>query len=112
MVNHDKPTMHRLIQIIRALSPNCKEAARLQSDALDHRLTWIQRIGLRIHLLLCVWCSRYGRQIVFIRKTAQAIEPEQNEAQLPAGARKRMQDAIRAGNQTEKIDKPGAHGLV
>jgi hypothetical protein len=100
--------MHRLIQIIRALSPNCREAVRLQSDALDHRLSLVQRIGLRIHLMLCGWCSRYGRQIAFLRKMAQNIEHEHNGSQLTAEARKRMKYAIKIENRTEKIDKQGS----
>ena len=45
-----------------ALSPTCKEAARLQSVALDRTLTPVERSGLRFHLLFCKWCRAYGRQ--------------------------------------------------
>jgi hypothetical protein len=99
--------MHWLIQILRALSPNCKEAMRMQSDAMDRPLSLVQRIGLRIHLMLCVWCIRYGRQIAFMRKVTQNLEHEHHEAQLTTDARQRMQSAIRTGNRTEKLDKPG-----
>jgi hypothetical protein len=53
------------------LSPSCKEAARLQSAALDGKLTLRQRLGLRFHLVLCRWCRRYGKQITFLRSAAQ-----------------------------------------
>jgi hypothetical protein len=52
------------------LSPNCKAASRLQSEALDHKLPLRQRFGLRAHLLLCKWCRRYGKQIAFLRDAA------------------------------------------
>src|SRR6266481_5246881 len=52
------------------LSPGCKTAARLQSEALDRKLPLRQRFGLRVHLLLCKWCRRYGKQIVFLRGAA------------------------------------------
>ena len=52
------------------LSPNCKAASRLQSEALDRKLPLRQRFGLRAHLLLCKWCRRYGKQITFLRDTA------------------------------------------
>ena len=70
--------MNWLAKTFRALSPNCKEAIRLQSDALDRPLSRMQRIGLRIHLALCVWCSRYGKQIKFLRTVAQCCEDDRD----------------------------------
>lgn len=63
------------------LSPTCREAARLQSEALDRRLGLGQRLGLRLHLLLCKWCRRYGKQLDFLR--AAAHRQEQHEHGLP-----------------------------
>jgi len=93
--------MNRLFKAIRALSPNCKEAARLQSNALDRPLSRFQRIGLRIHLALCVWCSRYGKQIKFLRTAAQHCEhdhsPEHPEQTLPPEALERIKRALKTG---------------
>lgn len=70
--------MNRLTNAIKtcarrmgALSAHCKEAARLQSAALDGRLTLLERFSLSCHLALCKWCRRYGRQIRFLRVAAQ-----------------------------------------
>jgi hypothetical protein len=85
--------------LFKALSPNCKQASRLQSEALDHKLSLIQRVGLRIHLLLCKWCRRYGGQLRFLRKAAhdhqdELIKPaDQN---LSASARERIKQRLRA----------------
>jgi len=83
--------MNRLSNLLKtlfrgfvALSPSCKEATRLQSEALDHPLGLGQRIGLRIHLVLCKWCRRYGKQIGFLR--AAADRDEGHEQCLPAQA--------------------------
>lgn len=70
-----------LLRKARELSPNCREATRLQSDALDHPLGQGQRIGLRIHLVLCKWCRRYGQQIGFLRSAAH--RQEEHEQCLP-----------------------------
>ena len=53
------------------LSPSCKEATRLQSASLDCKLTLRQGLGLRFHLMLCKWCRRYGKQIMFLRSATQ-----------------------------------------
>ena len=62
--------MNALARWAAYLSPSCKEAARLQSIALDRKLPMRQRFGLRLHLLLCKWCRRYGKQITFLRNAA------------------------------------------
>lgn len=82
----------------RNLSPTCRDASRLQSEQFDHLIPASQRVGLRIHLLLCRWCRRYGRQLDFLRKVVRA----QNEnsrlpenATLSSDARERMKRAVR-----------------
>jgi hypothetical protein len=52
----------------RTLSPTCREVARLQALARTGQLTLGQRTGLRIHLVLCGWCRRYGRQLDALRR--------------------------------------------
>ncbi len=41
----------------------CSEATRLTSEGMDHRLGWAARLSLRMHVLMCGACRRYGRQI-------------------------------------------------
>ena len=89
--------MNWLAKSIRALSPNCKEAIRLQSDALDRPLSRLQRIGLRMHLALCVWCSRYGKQINFLRAVARRCDYEHEAKQtLSPEARERIKRRLQA----------------
>jgi len=87
--------MSWISKTISVLSPNCREAVRLQSDALDRPLSPLQRAGLWLHLLLCKWCRRYGRQIAFLRTVAHdcdhAHEPENI---LPPEARERIKHAL------------------
>jgi predicted anti-sigma-YlaC factor YlaD len=61
-----------------------------------------QRIGLRIHLILCKWCRRYGRQIGFLRSAAkQQLDHEDclPEQSLRAEARERMKRALQEGKK-------------
>ena len=83
---------------LRTISPNCREASRLQSEALDHALTPLQRFGLRIHLILCKWCRRYGKQIRFLRSAAHEHPDEVAEATsstLSSETRERLKRALR-----------------
>lgn len=81
-----------------ALSPSCREAARLQSAQLDRPLGWTQRLGLKIHLLLCKWCRRYGIQIRFLRDASrhQPDEPPAHTSPgMPAAVRERLASRLR-----------------
>jgi hypothetical protein len=92
--------MNWLAKTIRALSPNCREAIRLQSESLDRPPSLPKSIGLRIHLVLCIWCSRYGRQIKFLRTAAQRYDHDHEPKQiLPREARERIKRALEAGKK-------------
>ena len=48
----------------------CEQASRLISDALDVRLSLRQRVGLRVHLLVCRGCANFRRQAHWLRVLA------------------------------------------
>src|SRR6266481_1570518 len=84
------------------LSPGCKTAARLQSEALDRKLPLRQRFGLRVHLLLCKWCRRYEKQIIFLRNAAHEHPDEMAEPapkKLSVEARERIRKQLRANKE-------------
>src|SRR2546426_10521622 len=74
----------RLFRGMAELSPRCQEAVRLQSEALDRRLPIRQRLGLRLHLILCKWCRRYGGQIKFLRSAAPQHAQHEEHEHLPS----------------------------
>ena len=80
-------------------SPTCLEATRLQSQALERPLTLRERVGLKIHLALCRWCNRYGKQIRFLRSVGQ--HQGEHEQCLPTQSlnsevRERMKHRLKA----------------
>jgi hypothetical protein len=50
---------------------NCKEASRLVSESLDRRLAWRERLGVRLHLLICAMCTRFKNQVEFLQRAVQ-----------------------------------------
>jgi hypothetical protein len=70
----------RLKSALNSLSPTCRDASRLQSEALDHPLPPVRRLGLWLHLLICKWCRRYGRQVRFLQHAAHEHPDELAEA--------------------------------
>ena len=54
---------HRLTHVI-----SCKEASRLLSQAQDRRLGLLERLKLRAHVALCDFCTRFEKQLDFMRE--------------------------------------------
>ena len=88
---------------VRELSPSCKEAARLQSIALDRMLTPFENFGLRNHQMFCKWCRVYGKQIRFLRSAAQehALNDDLHSQQsvLSSEARERIKRNLQSGQE-------------
>ena len=88
---------NKIKAVCTELSPDCRTAVRAQSEQLDRPLTWSRRLGLWLHLRLCRWCHRYGRQIRFLRKAAQAQAETPAAATVPplsAAARERIRQRL------------------
>lgn len=50
---------------------NCRDATLLMSSALDRRLTRGERLGLRLHLLICKGCRNFRQQMTFVRQACR-----------------------------------------
>lgn len=77
----------------------CKEASALVSQSYDRRLSWGERLGLRLHLAICVACARFARQLRFLRTVARAfattgVELATTERLSPA-AKRRIAEALK-----------------
>lgn len=76
----------------------CREASHLVSQNQDRPLSFNERLGLRIHLWMCVNCRRFERQIGLMRRllrqSARSAENEDTETQLSAEARARIRQAM------------------
>jgi predicted anti-sigma-YlaC factor YlaD len=52
---------------------SCKEVSNLLSDRLDRKLSFMERVRLRMHLAMCTACSRVGRQLGFLREALSGL---------------------------------------
>ena len=46
---------------------SCREVTRLLSQAQDRPLALGERVKLRLHLVVCTACTRFERQLAFMR---------------------------------------------
>jgi hypothetical protein len=77
---------------------SCARAAELISRSMETKLSWWQRVGLRVHLYACDLCRRFRRQAHLVNEAGRrlgAVEsPGGQEASLTPEARTRIQQAI------------------
>ncbi len=66
----------------------------MQSDALDQSLSPAKRMGLRLHVLICKWCRRYGEQIRFLSEAARK-HPDELAAAVPQKLSDEARDRIK-----------------
>jgi len=78
---------------------SCRRASRLMSDAQDRRLTWRERVSLRVHLCICRYCRKAQKHFRFLQSLGQLWhqhgEGEGAETRLPDDARQRILERLR-----------------
>ncbi len=60
------------------LNLSCREASRLISESRDRDLALGEKLTLRIHLGLCTACSRFTKQLDFLRDAMKRY-PERDD---------------------------------
>ncbi|MEN8261019.1 MAG: zf-HC2 domain-containing protein [Pseudomonadota bacterium] len=78
---------------------SCKEVSQLASKTLDAPLTWRERMGMRLHLLICRLCRRYVRNLLLLEQMLTDarkvdLEPLAAGVKLSDEGRARMRRAL------------------
>ena len=76
---------------------NCRQVTRLVSQSMDAKLPWHRTLGVRFHLLYCVWCRRYASQVQFLRKAAKGLAMEthnESASKLSPDAKEQMRSRL------------------
>ena len=56
--------------------PTCQQTVEKISQSMERSLTLEERIKLKLHLWICVWCQWYLEHLHVIRETARAKAAE------------------------------------
>jgi RNA polymerase sigma-70 factor (ECF subfamily) len=79
-------------------TPNCAEMSRLASISLEQPPSFAQRLKMRLHHLICVWCQRYQKQLQFLHRAAPRMQEEIEAAsnrKLSEESKRRMVERLR-----------------
>jgi hypothetical protein len=80
--------------------PTCKQMAPVMSASLERRLTLRERLTLKLHLWVCVWCVWYLEQLRMMRSAlrARGVREEADDVdpavKLSEEARERIRRAL------------------
>jgi hypothetical protein len=83
--------------LVWRITPECREVARLTSEARDHSLPFSTRLRLSLHRLACEWCARYARQLDFLHEAGRKFPEQMDETTGPSldrAAKARMRRAL------------------
>lgn len=51
----------------------CKDVHRLVAEGMDRKLGFVDRVWMRLHLVICDNCRRFTRQMKFLRMAMLAF---------------------------------------
>ena len=63
---------HQIRYFLLRKLPTCREAVEIISQSLERPLSLRERIYLKLHLYVCVWCVWYLEHLKLIRRSARA----------------------------------------
>ena len=85
-------------RIMGRMMLTCEEMGLLASRIIDERLPFMERIGFRLHLIMCKWCRHNYHQLQSIHVAIEkdlAREEVTPDATLSPEARKRIEESLR-----------------
>jgi len=87
--------MKLMMRLMNLVLPTCEEVSRLASRAMDEDLPWRKRLGLRLHIGICVWCRRNAGQLEMMRDLSRcSVHVHDDEPRLSSDARERITRAL------------------
>ena len=73
----------------------CKETTELASRAMDERLSFGDRVAMRLHLAICENCTRFTRQLQEMRRLfREETSDDDDAAGLSDPARQRIETEL------------------
>jgi len=63
---------HQIRYFLLRKLPTCRQTVEIISQSLERPLSLRERISLKLHLYVCVWCVWYLEHLELIRSSARA----------------------------------------
>lgn len=66
--------MKYMMRMLNRVLPDCEQVAHLASHAMDQSLPWKRHVGMRLHILACIYCRRNVRQLRMLRALSRKMD--------------------------------------
>ena len=87
----------------RLMMINCKKASQLSSESQERALTFWERLRLRFHCRMCVWCGGHDTDIKAVREACRhEADDESPTEELSPQARERIMKLVREHLDSEQ----------
>lgn len=73
---------------------HCDKVSKFVSESMDRDLSFTQRMGVRVHLLMCRHCARFARQLEHMRSAIRQESSNYPHHKLDEDAKARMKKRI------------------
>jgi hypothetical protein len=83
--------------LLKCINATCRDAARMLSEQEARKLSWPERFGLSIHLLICSSCRQYRRTVALLRSLMRQAASKgalDSPEKLPPDARRRINEKL------------------
>ena len=83
--------------LLKCINATCRDAAQMLSEQDVRTLTWPERFGLSMHLVICSSCRKYRRGVVVLRtllRQAAASGALNSPEKLSPEARQRIGEKL------------------
>ncbi len=77
---------HKIRFWLLARLPTCQETVQVISQSLERSLSIRERVLLKLHLWICMWCQWYLEHLLTIRTTLRSQAEKNPEMELPTTA--------------------------
>lgn len=85
---------------IRRFNLTCQDTSPLISEMMDHRVSFIKGLKIKIHLAMCGLCMYYKRQLETIRNLSRNLGredfPVKTNETLPQESKEKIKKMIEA----------------
>jgi len=75
---------------------SCKDVSQKFSESMDQKLPFHQRMFIRIHMLMCKYCSRFRRQLLLLREISRSDKIVDISPDFSAGLSQQARERIKA----------------
>jgi hypothetical protein len=81
---------------------SCKEVSQRISESMDRTIPLHQRFFIRMHLMMCRYCDRFRKQLLFLRQLSLFSQSPGEDAEsvfsLSDEARERIKSSLKAAH--------------